>query len=165
MAFTMACPNFKKGLKMAFGPLGVNETRIYSLQAHLDLQATLVGKFNDLSCYDGHGIIMLFHNDMKLSKTCTFTDYGTEFITTLFNGNTSSPMNIITTYKPPKMKICNYLVILQSNLETVPTDCSTFILGDLTPKGLRGVFSKKHSKTAISSSRSPTEFFFILLHF
>jgi hypothetical protein len=25
MAFTMACPNFKKGLKMAFGPLGVNE--------------------------------------------------------------------------------------------------------------------------------------------
>jgi hypothetical protein len=23
MAFTMACPNFKKGLKMAFGPLGV----------------------------------------------------------------------------------------------------------------------------------------------
>jgi hypothetical protein len=24
MAFTIACPNFKKGLKMAFGPLGVN---------------------------------------------------------------------------------------------------------------------------------------------
>jgi hypothetical protein len=24
MAFTRACPNFKKGLKMAFGPLGVN---------------------------------------------------------------------------------------------------------------------------------------------
>jgi hypothetical protein len=23
MAFTMACPNFKKDLKMAFGPLGV----------------------------------------------------------------------------------------------------------------------------------------------
>jgi hypothetical protein len=26
MAFTMACPNFKKDLKMAFGPLGL---RIY----------------------------------------------------------------------------------------------------------------------------------------
>jgi hypothetical protein len=25
MVFTMACPNFKKGLKMAFGPLGVNQ--------------------------------------------------------------------------------------------------------------------------------------------
>jgi hypothetical protein len=23
MAFTMACPNFKKGLKMAFGPLEI----------------------------------------------------------------------------------------------------------------------------------------------
>jgi hypothetical protein len=25
MAFTMACPNFKKCLKMAFGPLGVSQ--------------------------------------------------------------------------------------------------------------------------------------------
>jgi hypothetical protein len=25
MAFTMACPNFKKGLKMVFGLLGVNK--------------------------------------------------------------------------------------------------------------------------------------------
>jgi hypothetical protein len=28
MAFTMACPNFKKGQKMAFGPSGVNMTII-----------------------------------------------------------------------------------------------------------------------------------------
>jgi hypothetical protein len=27
MAFTMACPNFKKGLKMAFGPLGVKNPK------------------------------------------------------------------------------------------------------------------------------------------
>jgi hypothetical protein len=26
MAFTMACPNFKKGLKMVSRPLGVNTT-------------------------------------------------------------------------------------------------------------------------------------------
>jgi hypothetical protein len=25
MALTMACPNFKKGLKMVFGPLGVKK--------------------------------------------------------------------------------------------------------------------------------------------
>jgi hypothetical protein len=25
IVFTMACPNFKKGLKMAFGPLGVKK--------------------------------------------------------------------------------------------------------------------------------------------
>ena len=71
---------------------------------------------------------MLFYNDMKLSKSCTFIDSGAEFIIALFNDNTSSPMNIITTYKPPKMQICNYLVILQSNLETVPTNCSTLFL-------------------------------------
>jgi hypothetical protein len=35
----------------------------------------------------------------------------------------------------------------------------------LTPKGLRGVFSQKHSKTAVSSSRSPTDLFFIFLNF
>jgi hypothetical protein len=29
MASTMACPNFKKGLKMAFGPLGVIRTFSY----------------------------------------------------------------------------------------------------------------------------------------
>jgi hypothetical protein len=31
MAFIMACPNFKKGLKMAFGPLGVKPTHCSSL--------------------------------------------------------------------------------------------------------------------------------------
>jgi hypothetical protein len=30
MAFTMACPNFKKALKMAFGPLGVNASNLFS---------------------------------------------------------------------------------------------------------------------------------------
>jgi serine protease inhibitor ecotin len=29
MAFTMACPNFKKGLKMVSGPLGVNSESEY----------------------------------------------------------------------------------------------------------------------------------------
>jgi hypothetical protein len=33
MAFTMACPNFKKGLKMVFGPLGVNIT--YQLEKNV----------------------------------------------------------------------------------------------------------------------------------
>jgi hypothetical protein len=27
VVFTMACPNFKKGLKMAFGPLGANHSK------------------------------------------------------------------------------------------------------------------------------------------
>jgi hypothetical protein len=31
MAFTMACPNFKKGLKMAFGALGIKRTLIFKV--------------------------------------------------------------------------------------------------------------------------------------
>jgi hypothetical protein len=31
MAFTMACPNFKKGLKMAFDPLGVKPCGNYAI--------------------------------------------------------------------------------------------------------------------------------------
>jgi hypothetical protein len=35
MAFTMACPNFKKGMKMAFGPLGVNQDKQISTRRFL----------------------------------------------------------------------------------------------------------------------------------
>jgi hypothetical protein len=35
----------------------------------------------------------------------------------------------------------------------------------LTPKGLRPFFPQKHSKLAVSSSRSPTDFFFIFCTF
>jgi hypothetical protein len=32
MAFTIACPNFKKGLKMAFGLLGINLGRKLTIE-------------------------------------------------------------------------------------------------------------------------------------
>jgi hypothetical protein len=35
----------------------------------------------------------------------------------------------------------------------------------LTPKGPRGVFLQKRSKSAISSSRSPNEIIFTFMHF
>jgi hypothetical protein len=36
MAFTMAYPNFKKGLKMASGPLGINNVnKLYSIKQNL----------------------------------------------------------------------------------------------------------------------------------
>jgi hypothetical protein len=35
MAFTMAYPNFKKGLKMVPGPLGVNPTKLWNFFALL----------------------------------------------------------------------------------------------------------------------------------
>jgi hypothetical protein len=36
MAFTMAYPNFKKGMKMAFGPLGVKSKEILNCKGKLD---------------------------------------------------------------------------------------------------------------------------------
>jgi hypothetical protein len=43
MAFTMACPNFKKGLKMAFGPLGVKaNVLIFFGEAGVELGAEAV---------------------------------------------------------------------------------------------------------------------------
>jgi hypothetical protein len=42
MAFTMACPNFMKGLKMAFGPLGVNTgNKLKSVGSHSKFSLTL----------------------------------------------------------------------------------------------------------------------------
>jgi hypothetical protein len=40
-----------------------------------------------------------------------------------------------------------------------------YALEVLTPKGPRGVFLQKRSKSAISSSRSPNEFFFTFFTF
>jgi hypothetical protein len=37
MAFTMACPNFKKGLKMVSGPLGVNVHTHFSMYEQMYL--------------------------------------------------------------------------------------------------------------------------------
>jgi hypothetical protein len=36
MAFTIAYPNFKKGMKMAFGPLGVKSKEILNCKGKLD---------------------------------------------------------------------------------------------------------------------------------
>jgi hypothetical protein len=43
MAFTMACPNFKKGLKMAFGPLTVNSDIVRGMQLKHTWSLTIYG--------------------------------------------------------------------------------------------------------------------------
>jgi hypothetical protein len=44
-------------------------------------------KFNILSFYDQHEIIMFYDNIMVLSQTTSTTNLGVEFITTSFNKN------------------------------------------------------------------------------
>jgi hypothetical protein len=74
---------------------------------------------------------MLYHTDMTLFKSCTFIHFGVEFIMSSFNENTTWAMNIIATYKPPTMKLCHYLGVLKKKFKSMPTDCPTFLLGDL----------------------------------
>jgi hypothetical protein len=56
--------------------------------------------------------------------------------------------------------ICNQLHVHILNFDLLQNNS----IG-LTPKGPRGVFLQKRSKSAISSSRSPNEIFFTFLHF
>jgi hypothetical protein len=53
MAFTIACRNFKKGLKMVFGPLGVNKhtnwhKEVYKLHVNALYVALLLAMYNAL---------------------------------------------------------------------------------------------------------------------
>jgi hypothetical protein len=48
MAFTMACPNFKKGLKMAFGPLGV---KAFLKTSCLQLLKLLLMQLGEYTCW------------------------------------------------------------------------------------------------------------------
>jgi hypothetical protein len=111
---------------MASDILCLNETQISSLDASSDLHALLLQIFNALSCYDGHGTIMLYHTNMTLFKSCTFIHSGAEFIMSSFNENTTRAMNIIVTYKPLTMQLCHYLGVLKNILKSMPTDCPTF---------------------------------------
>jgi hypothetical protein len=116
---------------MASHVLCLNETRISSLQAHPNLHIALLERFNVLSCYHSHGTIMLFRKDMTLFESRTSMDSGAEFIKGFFNDSTSRALNIITTYKPPKLQLSHYLILLKDILETMPINCPTFVLGDL----------------------------------
>jgi hypothetical protein len=41
-----------------------------------------------LSCYDQHGIMLLYDNNVSLTQITTITNSGAEFITTHSNNNT-----------------------------------------------------------------------------
>jgi hypothetical protein len=97
--------------------LFLNEIRISSLRTHLDLHTTFLEKFNFLSCYASHWTIMLFWKDMTLSESCTFMDSGANFIKSFFIDSMSQAINIITTYKPPKLQLSCYLILLKDILK------------------------------------------------
>ncbi len=51
--------------------------------------------------YDEHDPMILYDDNVSLTKNTTITNFGAKFITTLFNDNTQETLYIIVIYKPP----------------------------------------------------------------
>ncbi len=64
---------------------------------------------NIISCYDEHGIMVLYDEMIILTQKKLLTNDGVEFIITLFNKNTREVLYLIVVYKSHKMQV-NYFV-------------------------------------------------------
>jgi hypothetical protein len=62
-------------------------------------------------------------------------------------------------------KLPNDITFFFSSMNYLHITLKNLTLYGLTPKGPRGVFLQKRSKSAISSSRSPNEIFFTFYSF
>jgi hypothetical protein len=98
---------------------------------HLNLKIynVLSQKFHVLSCYDEHSAILLYDENMSLTKSTTIIDSSVEFITTFFN-NTWKNLYIIVIYKPPKMQVSHFNSILKNIIQKVLSHCPIIIIGD-----------------------------------
>ncbi len=56
-----------------------------NIHLNLKIYNALSQKFHVLSCYDEHGIILLYDENVSLTKGTTIIDFSVEFITTFFN--------------------------------------------------------------------------------
>jgi hypothetical protein len=57
-------------------------------------------KFQILSCYNEHGTMIRYDDNLSLTDNTTITHSRVEFITALFNNNTHDAWNVIAIYKP-----------------------------------------------------------------
>ncbi len=87
-------------------------------------------KFHILSCYDEHGTMVLYDDNVSLTKTTTITNFGVEFIIALSNDNIWEASYIIPIHKPPKMKTSCFNFILKSIIHKMPSHCPIVIIGD-----------------------------------
>jgi hypothetical protein len=68
--------------------ISLNETRIKNGHLNSKIYNVLSYKFHVLSCYDEHGTMVLFDDNVSLIENTTITNSGVEFITMHFNDNT-----------------------------------------------------------------------------
>jgi hypothetical protein len=87
-------------------------------------------KFRILSCYDEHGTLVLYNNNMSLIKNTIITNFSVECIVALFNDNTQEALCIIAIYKPPKMQVSHFNFILEYIIQKMPSCCLIVIIED-----------------------------------
>jgi hypothetical protein len=80
--------------------LCLNETQIKSMEFEC-IVALTNQKFSILSCYDGHGIIMLYDANNTLHTHETYKKHGIEIIATTFNIDIKRAIHVVAIYKPP----------------------------------------------------------------
>jgi hypothetical protein len=94
--------------------LCLNETKIKKIQTNNKLYLAISKKFNIISCYDEHGIMILYDEMVTLTQTNLLTNVGVEFIIALFNNNTQEALYLIAVYKPLKMQVNYFCCILKT---------------------------------------------------
>jgi hypothetical protein len=87
-------------------------------------------KFHVLSCYDKHGTMALYDDNVSFIQNTIIANSSAEFITTLFNDNTREALYIIAVYKPPKMQVSHFNYILENVIQKMLSHCSTIIIRD-----------------------------------
>jgi hypothetical protein len=74
--------------------------------------------------------MVIYDDNMSLTKNTTITNFGAKFITTLFNNNTRQTLYIIAIYKPPKMQVSHFNSIVENIIQKMPSHCLIVIIGD-----------------------------------
>ncbi len=98
-------------------------------------------KFSILSCYDGHGTVMLYNPNNTLDTHEIHIQNGIEIIAATFNFNTWRTIHVV--YKPPTKCIENFLQLLKKNYVKVPHYCLTIFIGDFNVNMLENILASK----------------------
>jgi hypothetical protein len=110
--------------------LCLNETRIRNVRLYSKIYNVLSQKFPMLPCYDEHGTMALYDDNLSLTKNTTITNFGVKFIIALFNDNTQETIYIIAIYKPLKMRVPHCNSIIENIIQKMPSHCLIVIIGD-----------------------------------
>jgi hypothetical protein len=89
-----------------------------------------ISKYNYLSAYDGHGLLMLYDKNMTLNSYEITTIDGSEYIMATFNSKTRNAIHVISVYKAHNCSITTFLKALQNLIQKSIARCPTIILGD-----------------------------------